>query len=194
MINRHLYPDLAVKAAYSALRKLECNSIPDDDLEDMLQCAQVAIWQCQGKPENYQYIAAYYAALRHFFRFYLHWKGGTKGSFRPTPWSNRVDLPENDKGEIMVEHPAQTHSLPLPQEIVDQLAHICAQAYRTYGTSRHHIAASAGRRDAQILNLIVQGYTPSGIAQETGMALGSVRRTRARMREVLRQYEKGDVQ
>ena len=172
--------DLAVKAMWSAIRKLKHPPVSKEDIEDMLQEARVAIWQCTGKPEAYRFAAARYAVTGWFMRYILGWKQHSK---RPSAevWDRSKTVELLDGDQMIVDEPRG----PLPDDLLQDLEEIIYTASKGRG-KRTRLAA---RRTAQAINLAVQGYPPDGIAIELGVsretAYNYLRRARKVLNEML---------
>ncbi len=185
-------PDLVRIAVLCAIKQLK-TTVTDQDLEDMIQAAWLRVWIVRDKSESYQFITARNEALTYFYRYCL--ESTKKATLDPWTPIGSLEQWKSDAGDLdlsdekpLVTWTSQGKTQPEARTIpIDQtdLAIIMASTYRSYYTHARPKAINAGKKDALVLMLLLQGYNNRGIAQEMGIKPRSVVCRRSKIRKKL---------
>lgn len=165
---------LSNKAAYYALVRLGHPDVSKADTEDMAQEAAVVFWRNQDKGENYAFVCARRAALNWYIRFVLDWRRKDTPP-KPTPQSTVWALSERDMEEL----PAPEEEEPMD---LDSLPDIHGELMKIFENAR----------DVLIVEMVLQGHTNEGIAQELDLSPASVKRYRSEIRRKLKEEAEKD--
>jgi len=164
--------DLAKKAVRCALVRLGHPAVTSADFEDMEQEAAAALWQSQGHGENYAFVCARNAATNWYIGFV--W-GVHRKDVQPhaTPVADAQALPEDEADWHIAPEPESRGGIPPEMHL--KVLDIFQNA-----------------RDVAILQLVLEGYTNEGIAQELGLTPASIKRYRSEIRRKLEEEANGN--
>ncbi|MCP4542671.1 MAG: hypothetical protein GY832_36575, partial [Chloroflexi bacterium] len=149
-IDADQYPPLVRWAVFNAIKtRLNCTPLSEQDLDDMLQEAWIAVDRYKDKPRGYQFTAARHAALNYFFKYILARKHSSKAENinQPSIWEKRVSFEETlaENGDETVSHqpPTYNHRPPLPLQ-GPALRAFLQTLYKSYATGQFkHATARA---------------------------------------------------
>lgn len=179
-----LSPDDILDIADHAVRSLIRRNgylVRQPEFEDMTQSAVVRVLEVDqtkitGDCRGYLYRAAYRAA----FDWLWWWDHGKPYSYCRYTAAPKMVVIDEDVPEPEPE--PEPRGLTAAEQA--RLAEILLMGRRRRGAR----GAAAARREAQIVNLLMQGYESAGICQELGLPYTCVNSYRQRIRQSLRRY------
>jgi DNA-directed RNA polymerase specialized sigma24 family protein len=173
------------KAAYCARRRLNGADLSSQDMEDMIQAANMAYWKRhrEGRPIPFCFICARQAAEKYFYRRIV-------GRNPRNPLS--LDVPSHDGGDLPHEWLASSSltdddTLRLDWLSDEVLEGVLYEARVAAGFSNRCLSRTQDtiQTDKRIIRLAANGHTNASIAKLVGTTEGTIRNRRQRIRRLL---------
>lgn len=170
-------------AAAKSASKQGCFMICDQDLDDMIQAAALAIWQCRSDTSEAYYFSAGKMAAWNWLIWWKYGASHTKlryGLLEELETNLSIDwLRGYDRIERSVEDKE-----PLPDEIIEQLHEVFWITRRKHGPKE----ISGIERDTEICARLARGDSTEGIGYELGLSVHMVNNYRWLLRKRLERY------
>lgn len=172
---------LAAIGVAAAIRSIGV-AVDDGLYEDMLQAAKLVIWsRCRGKGREYAIVAAKRAALQEWAWWMLnnpHRRHDLRGGSRVPDRSLRA--PEVRRLEAAIRD-EETVAFGMSEDMLKELVELLYNTRQKRG--RRGLLAAV--REANVIALVLRGYTNREIAKEMGMTVHAVKQCRRRARQKL---------